>query len=229
VILKGRVSRAWVAGSPEFAPSGCIFPRAPGHSLPVNWSQPTGSKVTCIMIVTCAKLRAVQRKSFSEMPCPIAQSLEQIGEAWCLLILRDVFLGVRRFQDLERRLGIAPSTLTRRLGVMCERGLLTQRIYAERPTRHEYFLTPKGEDLLPVLLALGAWGNRWLTRAIVQVDPASGRLLEPVLIDRQSGRVLDASSVALAAGPDAQPASIAALTPPRRLGAAVPTLREVSS
>jgi DNA-binding HxlR family transcriptional regulator len=171
----------------------------------------------------------VQRKSFSEVPCPIAQSLEQVGEAWCLLILRDVFLGVRRFQDLERRLGIAPSTLTRRLGALCERGLLTQRVYAERPTRWEYSLTSKGADLLPVLLALGAWGNRWLTRAIIQVDPESGRELEPVLIDRRSGRQLDSTSVALAAGPDAPPSSRAALTPPRRLGAGVPTLTEASS
>jgi hypothetical protein len=84
------------------------------------------------------------------------------------------------------------------------------------------------EDLLPVLLAPGAWGNRWLSRAIVQVHPASGRLLDSVWVDRQSGRVLDSGSVALAAGPDAQHGSVAALTAPRRLGASGPSVREAS-
>jgi hypothetical protein len=84
------------------------------------------------------------------------------------------------------------------------------------------------EDLLPVLLAPGAWGNRWLTRAIVQVDPARGRLIDPVLVDRQSGRGLHSGSVVLAAGPDAQHASVAALTPVRRLGASVSIMREAS-
>jgi hypothetical protein len=86
----------------------------------------------------------------------------------------------------------------------------------------------RDEDLLPVRLAPAAWGNRWLTRATVEVHPASGRLLDPVWVDRQSGRVLDSGSVALAAGPDAQHASVAALTAPRRLGASGQTVREAS-
>jgi DNA-binding HxlR family transcriptional regulator len=162
----------------------------------------------------------VQRKSFSKVPCPIAQSLEAVGEAWRLLILREVFLGFHRFQDLEQRLGIASSTLARRLAELCRCGLLEQRAYAERPLRHEYALTPKGEDLLPVLLALGAWGNRWLTRAIVPVDPETGERVDPVLVDRGSGRLLCAGGVAFAAGPDAPAAVRRHLSTPRVLGVA---------
>jgi len=145
----------------------------------------------------------MQRKSFSEMPCPIAQALDTVGEAWCLLILRELFLGFRRFQELEQRLGITASTLTRRLNELTRRGLVAARVYAQRPTRSEYVLTPMGEDLFPVILALGAWGNRWLTRAIVPVDPHTESPLEPVLVDQQSRRELTLGTVALAAGPDA--------------------------
>lgn len=153
------------------------------------------------------------------MECPIARSLEQLGEGWRLLILREVFLGVRRFHDLERRLSIPASTLTRRLNVLCEHGLLSPHAYAERPTRYEYTLTPKGEDTLPVLLAIGAWGNRWLTTAIVQVDPRTGERCEPMLVDRNTGHELCAGQVALAAGPDAQHELREALATPRVLGA----------
>lgn len=158
------------------------------------------------------------------MPCPIARSLEEVGEAWSLLILRDVFIGVRRFQDLERRLGISASTLTRRLAQLCRRGLLTAREYAERPKRYEYALTPKGEDLLEVLLALGAWGNRWLTESIVPVDAETGARLDPVLVDRATGRALKVGTVALGAGPDATGKTKAFMASPRLLGQSAPTL-----
>jgi DNA-binding HxlR family transcriptional regulator len=158
------------------------------------------------------------------MPCPIAQTIDEVGEAWSFLILRDVFIGVRRFHDLERRLGISASTLTRRLARLCRRELLEAHAYAERPKRYEYRLTSKGEDLLEVLLALGAWGNRWLTQSIVPVDARTGARLDPVLVDRASGRRLKAGSVALAAGPDAPPVTKGFLQSPRVLGKRAPTL-----
>jgi DNA-binding HxlR family transcriptional regulator len=156
------------------------------------------------------------------MCCPIARSLEEVGDAWSLLILRDVFVGVRRFQDLELRLGITSSTLTRRLEALCQRGLLEAHAYAEHPARYEYVLTAKGEDFLPVLLALGAWGNRWFTEAIVQLDPETGERLDPVLVDKQSGRVLKAGTVALGAGPGAPPPVRDFLKLPRLLGKQAP-------
>lgn len=158
------------------------------------------------------------------MPCPIARSLEEVGDGWSLLILRDVFIGVRRFHDLERRLGISASTLTRRLADLCRHEVLRAEAYAARPTRWEYTLTEKGEDLLEVLLALGAWGNRWFTQSIVPVDARTGQRLDPILVDRATGQPLRAGSVALGAGPDASAKLREFLDPPRRLGQCAPTL-----
>jgi len=159
----------------------------------------------------------MERTSFAAMPCPIARSLDQVGEAWSLLILRDALLGARRFQDFEERLAIPPNTLARRLKLLCERGLLERRRYAERPPRDEYALTEKGRDLLPVLLSLAAWGNRWLApegASLVPVDRETGRRVDPVVVDRKSLRLLAAGSVALKAGPAAPPALRRALTRP---------------
>ncbi|HET9929105.1 MAG TPA: helix-turn-helix domain-containing protein [Polyangiaceae bacterium] len=158
------------------------------------------------------------------MSCPIALSLEEVGEAWSLLILRDVFMGVRRFHDLELRLGISASTLTRRLAELCRKGLLHATLYEQKPKRYEYTLTDKGEDLLEVLLALGAWGNRWLTQVIVPVDANTGARVDPVLVDRVTGRRLSAGQVALAAGRDASSKMREFLKPPRKLGRCAPTL-----
>src|SRR5438105_4427720 len=97
------------------------------------------------------------------MQCPIARSLEATGDWWSMLILRTAFMGIRRFQDFQERLEIAPNTLSRRLETLIEHDLLSRRVYSERPPREEYELTPKGLDFMPVLLALTAWGNRWCT------------------------------------------------------------------
>lgn len=94
--------------------------------------------------------------------CSIARTLEVIGERWTLLILRDAFRGVRRFDDLQRDLGIARNILTDRLQKLVEHGVLTRRQYQSRPPRYEYRLTPKGIDLSPALVALMRWGDRWL-------------------------------------------------------------------
>jgi DNA-binding HxlR family transcriptional regulator len=142
------------------------------------------------------------------MQCPIARSLEETGDWWSMLILRSAFMGVRRFQDFQARLEIAPNTLSRRLETLVEHGLLARRTYSERPPREEYELTDKGLDFMPVLLALTAWGNRWLTPegvAIECVHPESGRVLDPVVVDRGSGEELSAGKVALRAGPGARP------------------------
>jgi len=139
----------------------------------------------------------------------MARSLEQIGDGWTLLVLRNALLGARRFQDFEQTLGIPPNTLSRRLDGLVEHGLLVRRAYEDHPPRDEYELTAKGLDLAPVLLALSAWGNRWLAphgALIVCADRATGRRIEPVVVDRRTGRELVAGRVALRAGPGASPA-----------------------
>lgn len=166
----------------------------------------------------------VRHKSFGSMQCPIARSLDETGDWWSMLILRTAFMGVRRFQDFQGRLGIAPNTLARRLESLTENELLVRRTYSERPLREEYELTPKGLDFLPVLLSLAAWGNRWLTPegvAIDFVDPETGKALEPVVVDRETRRELTAGTVALCAGPSARPAVKEGLRNWVRLGAVV--------
>jgi len=166
----------------------------------------------------------VGHKSFGGMQCPIARSLDETGDWWSMLILRTAFMGVRRFQEFQERLGIAPTTLARRLEVLTEHGLLVARVYSERPLREEYELTPKGLDFLPVLLSLAAWGNRWLTPdgiAIDLVDPETGEPLDPIVVDRETRRELTAGTVALRAGPAARPAVKHGLRNWIRLGAAV--------
>ena len=100
-------------------------------------------------------------KSFAGMNCTIAQSLEVVGERWTLLVLRETFLGTRRFGDFQERLGIARNILTDRLERLVGEGILDRRLYQERPQRFEYRLTPKGIDLYEVILALKKWGDRW--------------------------------------------------------------------
>ena len=102
----------------------------------------------------------MRRKSFEDMSCPIARSLERVGEWWSILILRDAFRGATRFEQFQKSLDIAPNMLTRRLNALVESGLLERRRYCDHPPRDEYVLTERGRDFRPVLWALLAWGNR---------------------------------------------------------------------
>jgi len=102
----------------------------------------------------------MQRKSFADMTCPIARSLEHVGEWWSMLILRDAFGGTTRFDDFQRSLGIAPNMLARRLAALVDAGLLERRPYSERPPRDEYVLTERGRDFKPVLTALVVFGRK---------------------------------------------------------------------
>src|ERR1700756_1920159 len=96
----------------------------------------------------------MRRKSFGLMQCPIARSLERVGEWWSMLILRDAFAGKTRFDEFERNLGIAPNMLSRRLAALVEAGMLERRQYSAHPPRYEYLLTDRGRDFRDVLIAL---------------------------------------------------------------------------
>jgi len=164
----------------------------------------------------------MQRLSFANMECPIARAIDEVGEGWCLLVLREAFKGARCFADFEERLGITPSTLTRRLASLCEHGILQRRSYQSHPPRDEYELTPKGIELLPVLLTLGEWGNRWLApkgALIVPVDLESGARIDPVLVDRNTLKPVRAGAVGLGAGPGASEGLRASLQAPLVLAA----------
>jgi DNA-binding HxlR family transcriptional regulator len=105
----------------------------------------------------------MRRTSFSGMRCSVARTLEIAGEWWTFLILRDLFKGVRRFDDMQRHTGIARNILADRLRTLVDHGIIERRIYQERPERFEYRLTEKGVDLYPVIVSLMRWGDRWET------------------------------------------------------------------
>lgn len=104
----------------------------------------------------------MKRTSFAEAACPIARSLDQIGEWWTLLIIRNVFYGINRFDGLLAHLEISRNVLTDRLQTLVESGLLEKRPYQENPPRSEYHLTEKSEELYPILAAYWSWGEKWL-------------------------------------------------------------------
>ena len=106
-------------------------------------------------------LQAMKRTALADHPCSIARTLDVAGEWWSPLILRDVTYGVRRFGELQADLGISANVLADRLESLVREGLLETRVYQQRPERHEYVLTEKGADLVPALLALMQWGDRW--------------------------------------------------------------------
>lgn len=107
----------------------------------------------------------MQRTSFDRMACPVARTLDVIGEWWTPLIVRDVALGITRFEAIQRNLGISRKVLAQRLNALVDHGVLERVPYQERPLRHDYRLTEKGADLGMVLLAMQAWGNRWVFAA----------------------------------------------------------------
>ena len=151
----------------------------------------------------------MRKASFAEMNCSIAQALEVVGEWWTLLILRDCFLGIRRFDDFVERLGIARNVLTNRLETLIDAGVLERHAYDEARGRYDYVLTEKGRALWPVMTALRQWGDQWVL----------GVGNEPLLLEHRTcghnttaqmtcdacGEALDARSVRAVPGPGAAP------------------------
>lgn len=148
----------------------------------------------------------MQRKSLSGMSCPIARALDRVGEWWSILILRDAFHGLSRFDQFQRSLGIAPNMLVRRLAGLVAAGLMERRPYSEHPPRNDYVLTARGRDFRPVLIVLMDWGNRHFAEdgiASHLVDATTGAAADPVLVDRVSGRPVNDTDFTFAAGPAA--------------------------
>ena len=136
----------------------------------------------------------MRRKSFSTMQCPVARGLEHVGEWWTILILRDAFRGLTRFDQFRDSLDIAPTMLTKRLTALVEAGLLERRPYQEHPPREEYVLTERGRDFRPVLLAMLAFGNRHFPpdrQTVRIVHTETGREVDPILADPRTGLRVD--------------------------------------
>jgi DNA-binding HxlR family transcriptional regulator len=123
--------------------------------------------------------------------CPVAKSLEVVGDRWTLLLVRDMLSGPRRFQDFQQTLpGIPPNILSDRLKLMDEHGLVTRRFYSEHPPRADYALTDRGRELGIVVGALAAWGSRHVHRQTALVHAECGHPVEVKYFCRQcAGRV----------------------------------------
>ncbi|KAA8884585.1 helix-turn-helix transcriptional regulator [Nocardia colli] len=142
------------------------------------------------------------------MVCSIARTLDAVGERWTPLILRDLFVGLTRFEDLRRDLGIASNVLTARLAALQAHGIVETRVYQSNPVRHEYLLTAKGRDLYPVLTMIVAWGDNWLAGpegppALV-VHEDCGKVTAGVVVCRECGSALTADNVRFHQGPGGQ-------------------------
>lgn len=119
----------------------------------------------------------MSKGSFAGMNCPIAQTLEQVGEWWTFVILRNAFCGMSRFQDFQRHLGISTNILSRRLGKLVENGILLRQPCNEDARIVHYRLTPKGHSLYPILAAMTVWGEQWVPH------PAGPRM---TLVERET-------------------------------------------
>jgi DNA-binding HxlR family transcriptional regulator len=146
-------------------------------------------------------------KSFDHMNCSLAQTLDVIGERWTLLILRDAFFGIRRFDQFQRDLGIARNILAARLKRLVDEGILERRPTDD--SRHEYVLTDKGLDLQPVLLAMTHWGDRYKPNPkgdrVVFVERATGKPISRMGVRSQEGLTLGPREIKAVPGPGFQP------------------------
>jgi DNA-binding HxlR family transcriptional regulator len=148
----------------------------------------------------------MQRKTLGNMQCPVARTLERVGEWWSILILRDAVYGLKRFDEFQKSLDIAPNMLTRRLNGLVKDGLLKRQRYSDKPPRYEYVLTDLGRDFRPVLVALLAFGNKHFApegASVLLADSKTGAIAEPVVVDRVSGRPIPGPGFSVIPGPAA--------------------------
>ena len=143
----------------------------------------------------------MERKSFSGMSCSVAQCLEVVGEWWSMLIVRDAFQGLSRFDQFQESLGISRNVLTQRLAILTKAGVLQKVPYSDHPARYDYRLTEKGRDLWPVLTAMRQWGDRYAAPAGPPVE----------LVHRDCGHISTAVMTCSACGKPVGPRSVRAV------------------
>lgn len=154
--------------------------------------------------LSIANFLSMKRTDFSHMCCSVARTLDLVGEWWSLLIVRDIFLGIRRFDELLQNLGISRKVLTERLETLVARGILERRRYQERPARYEYWLTEKGTELFPVLLVLMDWGDRWTAADGVPLEiihTTCQSVTQPMVVCTHCGTELNAHNIKTRPGP----------------------------
>jgi DNA-binding HxlR family transcriptional regulator len=168
----------------------------------------------------------MQWSELEQQPCSVSRTLSVIGDRWTLLILRDCFLRVRRFDDFQARLGIGRPILADRLQKLVDHFVLTKVAYQQNPTRHEYRLTQKGLDLYPVIMSIVHWGDVHMSgkkgRPLLHRHTACGHHFNPVLVCSECAEALDPRLVQVDPGPGAAVASPRPIdvAKPRKVGRA---------
>lgn len=146
-------------------------------------------------------------EEIGQLQCSVAQASVVFGDRWSLIILSDLFLGVRRFDDFHRRLGLSRTTLTNRLKVLEDHGVVERRIYQQAPNRYEYRLTRKGVDLFPVISALVSWGDKYYfsdqAPPIIRRHTPCGHDIQPVLTCPECHEEIDVRKIRARKHPDA--------------------------
>jgi DNA-binding HxlR family transcriptional regulator len=147
----------------------------------------------------------MRHRALEQQPCSIARSVAILGERWTMVILRQAFQRERRFEDIQRGLGIARNILADRLALLVDEGILERRRYQDRPPRHEYRLTQKGRDLYPVLLALMQWGDKYTAGdagpPMLLVHEPCGHQTEPQFVCSHCGEPIDPREMRPQPGP----------------------------
>ncbi|MEA2865522.1 MAG: hypothetical protein QOE39_237 [Bradyrhizobium sp.] len=148
----------------------------------------------------------VKRTSFENAECPIARSLDAIGDWWSLLIIRDAFMGIRRFSEFQKNLGLAKNILTVRLRALVDQGILKTAPASDGSAYQEYVLTPKGRGVFPVLVALRQWSEEFSFSphgcATLLVDRDKGRPVRKLELRAHDGRLLGDGDTQLKPNPN---------------------------
>lgn len=144
----------------------------------------------------------MRRTRFDEAECPIARTVDLIGDWWTPIVMREAFLGRRRFEDFQQALSLSRGVLAQRLSRLVDEGMLEKRLYQDRPPRSEYVLTEKGREFYPVLAAMWRWGSDWLWKdgerlELELFDRDSGEVVQPRVVDEPTGRPIDVRRIGL--------------------------------
>ena len=151
----------------------------------------------------------MKKTPFDTMNCSLANALDQIGDWWTLLILREIIIGCDRFDDIQGALGIARNILSVRLTKLVDHDILERRSISPGAKRTAYRLTAKGAELLPALLALMQWGDRWINgkgrEPMIAVETKTSRRLPRLILTDANGKPLGVSDIRFQPGPGARP------------------------
>ncbi|MEP9375076.1 helix-turn-helix domain-containing protein [Aquabacter sp. CN5-332] len=150
----------------------------------------------------------MRSKGFEGMTCSMASVMGALGDRWGALIVRDLYLGLTRYDDLQRSTSVTNATLSDRLKALEQNGLIERRRYQSRPDRYEYVLTEKGRDIGLVLLAMVQVGDKWNLNDLDGpplrfFDARSGHRVQLALVDAQTGKPIDPAHISVEAGPGA--------------------------